>query len=256
MSYINGEQYYNYNKGGHMLRNAASRHAVQMMDELMYALNVEAYMYGIERMTKGGVEIHYYNNNANWIQKFGCGPYNYSYIMTADFLCDKQADPTIQYSHDTMDNGTPTRYIKEALYKKDMIALAHDTGEKTDLGDSVISYQNIDSVVFNSPEMLFMASIRGQDITHGEFKTNVYDEITRQIGEHLYKYRLVSTVDYAGKGGHFVAKLLTKEGWIEVDDISHVDYTKLGKFVQITPNNALGPSWNKSHNILIYERVY
>ena len=168
----------------------------------------------------------------------------------------KKDNDTIACSNEKTDNGTPPRYIKEDLYAKNMIAFANDTGEKTDIGASVINYQNIDSFVFNSPEMLFMTSIRNNDMKHDTFKTKVYDEITRQIGENLYKYRLVSTVDYTGTGGHFVAKLLTKEGWIEVDDTSHDDYTKLGQFVQITPNNVFGHPWNKSHNILIYERVY
>jgi hypothetical protein len=171
-------------------------------------------------------------------------PYAMFYNLAGDFTYRKNK-VNVKYER------IPKSTIKDELICKTNVLLYNKYDGKT---------INHGASRYNFPHMLYIVVLERNDTAISEgirsFKTRCLNEITRSVGDKEYKYRLISSVDYAGTGGHFVAKLLTKEGWVEVDDTSVFDYVKLGKFVDVTPNGIYGDDWNKNHNILIYERVY
>ena len=67
-----------------------------------------------------------------------------------------------------------------------------------------------------------------------------------------HKYRLVASVD-CPKNGHFVASVLTKEGWVRIDDIKPYNYEDLPKYDEAPAENS---PWGAYRQIVIYEPLY
>ena len=78
-----------------------------------------------------------------------------------------------------------------------------------------------------------------------------YSEIEERVYGKKHKYRLVASVDYPAPG-HFFASVLTKEGWVRIDDMATKDYTDLPKYDE-TPTQDT--PWGAYRNIVIYEPV-
>ena len=242
----------NYNKNGHMLRDGRKSHkATNILGELMYALNTEALEKNEEELTTGRVVwMNIDDNKGGKSSKVELeSVYDEGYTLSGDFTF-RQNGNNIKYDQ------IISKSTKYDLQVKGRVPFCSNKDTPS---------VEKDAERFHYLHMLYMVSLepyedKNGNIIQSSFKTKIHDEITRSVGNGVdykeYKYRLVSMVDYAGTGGHFVAKLLTKEGWIECNDTSYSDFNKLGEFEEVTPNDKVNSLWNKNHNILIYERVY
>ncbi|MBQ2173946.1 MAG: hypothetical protein II453_02365 [Alphaproteobacteria bacterium] len=79
-----------------------------------------------------------------------------------------------------------------------------------------------------------------------------YSEIEETVYGKKHKYKLVASVDYP-EPGHFFASVLTKEGWVRIDDLAKKDYTDFQEYDEIPTQYT---PWGAYRNIVIYEPVY
>ena len=68
-------------------------------------------------------------------------------------------------------------------------------------------------------------------------KVSTYPEIEEIVYGKKHKYRLVASVDCPDKG-HFVASVLTKDGWVRIDDIKPYNYKDLSTYDEAPEENS------------------
>jgi len=80
----------------------------------------------------------------------------------------------------------------------------------------------------------------------------VYKEITQIVNNKEHKYRLIATVQFPGYGGHFRTTILTKDGWVYIDDANKKE---IAVRIPDYDENAL-QAWRDNRSVVIYEPLY
>lgn len=206
-------------KGGHTLRKYGTYKAVDTMWEITEALVMEAHERGIEPIVPGKLALRYLTDNNNH-------PSNLQWVDKHQF-------------------GTVGRVVGEL---KETFTEAHPSSKELDERQDFLNGYDVMQEL--SLDSILIIPFAVQDNSVRRLKT--YQEIEETIYGKKHKYRLVASVDYPYEG-HFFASVLTKDGWVRIDDTQKRNYTDLPKYEENPANNT---AWQCYRNIAIYELVY
>ncbi len=207
-----------YKKGQHQIRQAGVGEAAMMVGEIATALATEA----VDKQEEPILQINkrvMLNNNE--VIDFDTCFFDLGYLAETQINLDEQ---------EILDRKQ-TKSLKEVKNNKGISGMALPYVEPVIIRPIVYSYKN------GEPQIL------GQ---------KAYKEITQIVNNKEHKYRLIATVQFSGNGGHFRTTILTKDGWVCIDDANKKE---IAVRIPDYDENAL-QAWGDNRSVVIYEPLY